>query len=116
MKRWPLCAIVMLGLAASGCDENEVEIADGDDPLRALAVSHLSSRYNTAYWTRKMREDPELWARAEAYCAENNDADHPNCAAVEYVRALEAGSRPPEYEANTSLRPGVQAPPQDGHE
>lgn len=111
MKRSQLCLIVLLPMAIVGCSESDEEVANGDDPLRALTAAHPSDRYVSSYWTRKMGEDPELWSQAVAYCEQHNDAEHPNCAAVQYARALEVQSRPPEYDANTSLRPGAQTEP-----
>ena len=110
MKRSRLSVLIMASVIPA-CAASDAEIANGDDPLQALAADHPSSRYTSAYWTQKMSEDPGLWTRAVSYCAENNNAEHPNCAAVEYARALEVRSRPPEYEANTSLRPGAQTQP-----
>lgn len=94
---FPRCILfLVLALSLVGCAETEEEIANGDDPLSALSVGHLSDRYNSSYWTRTMSEDPELWTQAVAYCEENNDANHPNCDAVRGAQMMERMSRPPE--------------------
>jgi hypothetical protein len=107
---YPLLAAAVI---AQGCTESEAEIANGDDPLRALASGQISDRYTSSYWAQKMAEEPGLWAQAVAYCDQNEGAEYPNCTAVRYARALEVNSRPPEYEANTSLRPGARSQPPD---
>lgn len=113
MKALPLlrCSIVLL--VGSGCTASEAEIANGEDPLRALESEQLSGRYTSSFWGEQMSENPELWARATAYCDQHQGREHPNCAAVRYARTLEVNSRPPEYESNTSLRPGAPRPTPD---
>ena len=106
-----LLGVLVIASTLPSCTASEADVANGDDPIEALAAGHPSDRYTSGYWTRTMGEDPALWQQAVTFCAQNNDADHPNCAAVEYARALEVQSRPPEYEANTSLRPGAQTQP-----
>jgi hypothetical protein len=92
--------LLLLPLIVSGCGSSDAEIANGDDPLRALTVNHPLDRYSSSYWTRTMGEDAELWAKAVAYCEEHNDAEHPNCGAVRSARMMERMSRPPEDRPN----------------
>lgn len=87
--------ILVLGLALVGCRASDADIANGDDPIEALAVPHRSDRYTTTYWTQKSRSDVELWRQAVAFCEDKNDGDHPNCDAVRHVDMLEWMSRLP---------------------
>ena len=96
--RW--VPFLMLSLSLVACAETDEEIANGDDPLRALSVGYPSDRYTSSYWTRTMGEDPGLWAEATAYCERYNDADHPNCGAVRSAQMMEQMSRPPEDRPN----------------
>lgn len=86
----------MLGFAMAGCRVSDADVANGDDPLAALAVPHRSERYTTAYWTQKSGTDTELWAQAVAFCEGKDDGDHPNCDAVRHVAMLERMSTIPE--------------------
>lgn len=100
---------LLLIVAAVGCRASDAGIAEGDDPLAALAVPQRSERYTTTYWTQKSRSDTELWAQAVAFCEEKNDGDHPNCDAVRHVGMLERMSRLPEDRPDTfSLRPSAR--------
>lgn len=96
-SNWPVVLLVCFAMA--GCAASDADIANGDDPLAALAVPHRSERYTTTYWTQTTRDDPELWARAVEYCQDKR-ADYPNCEAVRSVEALERMSRPPEDQPN----------------
>lgn len=96
--RW--IAFLLLSLSLVGCGETDQEIANGDDPLKALEVPLRSDRYVSTYWTRKKIDDPELWAQAAAYCEDKNDGEHPNCDAVRYVQMIDRMSRPPEDRPN----------------
>ncbi len=111
MKRaygWTTLAVLFL--TAAGCRENAADIANGDDPLRALTVPVRSERYPTTYWTQVSIRDTTLWAQAVAYC-EERIMDHPNCEAVRTVDMLERMSRPPEESPRTfQLRPGFSDP------
>lgn len=111
MKRaygWTTLAV--LCLTAAGCRENAADIANGDDPLRALTVPVRSERYTTTYWTQVSIRDAELWTQAVAYC-EDRIMDYPNCEAVRHVDMLERMSRPPEESPRSfRLRPGFADP------
>ena len=89
-------SLALICFALAGCGEGDADIANGDDPIGALAVPLRSDRYETAFWTQKSVRDPELWVRATTYCEGKNVSDHPNCAAVRYVERLDQMSRPPE--------------------
>jgi hypothetical protein len=80
--------------------ETDEDIANGDDPLRALTVPHRSDRYGSTYWTQKSAADSALWAQAVAYCEGRADGDHPNCDAVRQVQIIEGMSGMPEDRPN----------------
>jgi hypothetical protein len=94
-------AIMLALLVVPGCTPSDADIAEGDDPMLALTVPHRSERYGTTYWTRASVDDADLFARALAYCEEQNDADHPNCDPVRQVDRLERASRLPEDRPDT---------------
>ena len=96
MNAHKLAMLVIVSLAATGCGESDADIANGDDPLRALAVPHRSERYTTTYWTQRSVRDTALWRKATEYCEDRNEGDHPNCDAVRYVEMIERRSRLPE--------------------
>ncbi len=101
-----------LALLTLGCRKSNSAIANGDDPVRALAVPLRSDRYNSTYWTQKSVADTGLWTQAVAYCEGKAEGDHPNCDPVRQVRLLERMSRTPApLQDNFSLRihPDTQA-------
>jgi len=93
-------AILVACLFGTGCRETAADIANGDDPLRALTVAHRSDLYGSTYWTQKSSADSALWAEAVAYCEDRTGGDHPNCDAVRQVRVIEQMSRTPEDRPN----------------
>ena len=95
-----LGAVLLVSLLGIGCEESDAEIANGDDPLRALTVPHRSSRYGSTFWTQKSVADSPLWAKAVASCEGKDEGDHPNCDAVRHVQMIERMSRPPEDRPN----------------
>jgi hypothetical protein len=93
-------AVILASLLAVGCVETEEDVANGDDPLRALTVAHPSDRYGSTYWTQKSDADSALWAQAVAYCEGRADGDHPNCDAVRQVQVIKGMSDMPEDRPN----------------
>ncbi|HEY0778020.1 MAG TPA: hypothetical protein VGD56_08650 [Gemmatirosa sp.] len=93
--------LVLLGTCAKPTPE---QVADGADPLAALAAPVGSTRYTPAYWTEQFRADaagrPAPWRQALADCGTGDpprpglaaDGAKPNCAAVyqAYVRTAAA--------------------------
>ncbi len=103
---------VALVLLTLGCTKSNKAVANGDDPLRALAVPVRSDRYNSTYWTQKSVADTGLWTEAVAYCEGKTEGDHPNCEPVRQVRLLERMSRAPVPAQDTfslRLHPDTQA-------
>lgn len=95
---WP--AVLLTCFAVAGCAASDQDVANGDDPLAALAVPHRSERYTTTYWRYTRTDDPELWTRAVDYCEEKR-ADYPNCEAVRYVNMMERMTEMPEDPPDT---------------
>ena len=88
-----LASILLASILIGACGESDADIANGDDPLRALTVAQRSDRYGSTYWTQKSNADSALWAEAVAYCEARTSGEHPNCEAVRQVRILEQMSR-----------------------
>lgn len=100
--------ILLYWLAVIGCTASDEDIANGDDPIEALAVPQRSERYTTAYWTYTKRDDPELWAEAVEYCQDKR-ADYPNCETVRQVQIIDPGRLPEDSPDTFNLR--MSAPP-----
>jgi hypothetical protein len=100
MRKNKLIVLAAVALIV-GCQESDADIANGDDPLRALTVPHRSERFTTSYWTQKSVSDAELWTQAVEYCADKTEGDHPNCDAVRYVENIDRRSRLPEDRPDT---------------
>ena len=79
-----LLLITLLGvlLIQSGCSEAPEDVANGDDPLRALAVGTKSTRYDGPYWMRQRDMSPNLYQDALSYCSGHQPGEKPNCAPV----------------------------------
>ena len=92
--------LLLLSLLFTGCTESPEDIANGDDPLRALETPVRSDRYGTGFWSLQRRDNEELWARATAFCNANKDGEHPNCEAVRYVEMTDRMSTLPEDRPN----------------
>lgn len=82
--------LFVLGTLSSGCGPSPEEVAQGDDPLAALAVAVQSDRYDGPFWWRLNSQQPELYAEAASYCQSEKDAgrlvERPNCIPVLQVR------------------------------
>ena len=89
-----------------GCGPSTEEIADGGDPLAALEVDALSTRYDGRFWRLQHRQAPERYAEAVGYCAAEAEAgrlgERPNCEPVlmadEFIRNAERELRGPRRE------------------
>ena len=93
-----LLALVLATLGA--CDRSsggDADVANGNDPLRALTVSAQSTRYTSTYWQTQAEQNQVLWERAVSYCKDQRSAAQgakPNCAAV-YSAEFEIAGRAP---------------------
>lgn len=90
-------ALAMLPVLGGCRTSSDAEVANGDDPMKALAVSAPSTRYTAGYWQTQADQDPALWQRAVSYCDEQKAAGQgskPNCSAVESAKFEMAGRAP----------------------
>lgn len=89
----------LLGVLSTGCAPSAEDVAEGDDPLAALAVGAPSDRYDGRFWLLKRDEDRALFDEAVVYCRGEQDADRlaerPNCGPViAAARFAESRERP----------------------
>jgi hypothetical protein len=82
-----------LALALASCKPSAEAIADGEDPLAALAGAAESARYDGPYWTREAHRDSRTWRAARAFCAQARGRALPNCHAVQLVERWEGAWR-----------------------
>lgn len=78
---------ILAGLAA--CRPSDVSLANGDDPIRALAANAPTTRYAHDYWVDQARAGTAVWDSAYTYCSAlwapgraEQLAAHPNCGHV----------------------------------
>ena len=91
--------MAVLGVLSTGCAPSAEDVAEGDDPLAALAVGVPSERYDGGYWLLKRDEDRPLFDEAVTYCRGEQDAERlaerPNCGPViAAARFAESRERP----------------------
>lgn len=72
---------------ALACSPSAEDVANGADPIAALASTAESSRYGLNYWIEQRDQKSETWAQAVAYCEPAERANYPNCETVRQVRA-----------------------------
>ena len=84
MKTRFLSTLVLAGalLVQAGCSESPEDIANGDDPIKALTVGAASTRYDGSYWLYQREADPPIYQEAVSYCKDQSLAEKPNCAVV----------------------------------
>ena len=85
--------VALIALVA-GCRASSEDLANGPDPMLALAQHVESSRYGPEYWKEVAGEDSVLWRKATAFCAGDAADEYPTCAAVRMVDYLRANTRP----------------------
>jgi hypothetical protein len=87
--------VALLVLGFLGCGPSPEDVADGGDPLAALRVDAVSSRYDGRFWRLQHRQAPEVYAEAVAYCSAETEppGERPNCEPVlradEFIRNAE---------------------------
>ena len=86
-----LTPLVVAAMLAS-CSPTPEELANGDDPIAALASTAKSSRYGLNYWVEQRDRKTETWSRALAYCEPAERANFANCETVRQVRATQPGT------------------------
>jgi hypothetical protein len=76
-----------LALAAGSCRPSAEAVADGDDPLAALAAPAQSARYDGPFWAREAHRGSRTWRAARAFCGGHPEL--PNCHPVLLVTRWE---------------------------
>jgi hypothetical protein len=84
----------LLTLLLAGCRTSPEDIANGPDPLRALAQHVESSRYGAEYWKGVANGNPELWAKATAFCRRQDSPEYPTCASVKMAEFFVGNTQP----------------------
>lgn len=79
-------------LTILACTPKPEDIANGDDPMKALAVTARSTRYDRAYWSGQRRSRSAVWTRAVSYCESRGTGESPNCEPVNENAAAERGN------------------------
>src|SRR5262245_4493811 len=77
---WPWSAALLVLSVA--CAPSPEQIANGEDPLRALEVSVASTKYNSAYWGEESHNATLLWTEALEKCSDAKWSTTPNCVVV----------------------------------
>jgi hypothetical protein len=98
---------VAVALALASCRPSPEAIADGDDPLAALASAAESARYAGPFWTREAHRDSRTWRQARDFCAQSRERVLPNCHAVRLVERWEEAWRA----GTPAALPPLPAPP-----
>jgi len=84
--------LLLVAALLAGCAPTQEEIANGDDPIGALASTVESSRYGLNYWVEQRHGKTATWAEATSFCEPAERANYPNCETVREVRATEPGT------------------------
>lgn len=102
-----------LALTLASCRPSAEAVADGLDPLAALASPAQSARYDGPYWTREAHRNSPSWRAAKAFCRKSRDRELPNCHAVRLVERWEEPLRSPGIGAPATLptMPALPPPP-----
>ena len=103
--RLTVAAAAMLAACSRSSDKEsgaaDADIANGNDPLRALTGSAQSTRYISTYWQTQAEQNRLVWNQAVRYCETQRSAVQgakPNCAAVFSAQFEIAGRAPtPKY-------------------
>jgi hypothetical protein len=92
-------------LLLSTCERSAEAIANGSDPLKALAQHVPSSRYGPEYWKAAAARNDSLWRRAVAFCERPDHTEYPSCSSVEMARIFRANVQPARGESARTRRP-----------
>ncbi len=80
--------VVLLG----GCKPSPEDIANGNDPIKALAASARSTRYDGPYWSAQRHDQSTTWRQAAAFCTPERVLELPNCQPVVANAAADQGN------------------------
>ena len=85
---------VLLGaaLGAVACQSKPEDVANGDDPIAALAAPVRSTRYDGPYWQQQRLAASDVWKRAVAACTPDQTPQRPNCEPVVANQRAEQGN------------------------
>jgi len=88
---------VVLGGAVliASCNQKPEDVANGDDPIKALSAPVESQKYNNVYWGRVSTSDPALWQKALGFCAQAKGGEYPTCQVVQTIDAYNKMAAPP---------------------
>lgn len=103
-------AAVAAALALASCRPSAEAIADGDNPLAALAAPAQSARYDGPYWIREAHRNSRTWQAARAFCGKSREHYLPNCHPVMLVQRWEEPLRLMGTAAAPAL-PSLPTPP-----
>ena len=81
-----------LVLVLGACKASQEDIANGDDPIKALGASAPSTRYSGPYWSEQRHSQSAVWNQALAFCTPERVAEYPNCQPVMANAAAERGN------------------------
>lgn len=98
VKRTSIFAAAAALLA--GCSPRPEDVANGDDPIKALSASVLSTRYQGPYWVQQRQAKSDVWQQAVAYCTPERVREYPNCQPVAAAAAAERNAQ----RADSALR------------
>lgn len=90
----PIVGAFFVAILLDGCRASPEDVANGPDPLKALAQHVESSRYGPEYWKRVAARDTEVWAKATRFCRQANALEYPTCASVKMVEFFQGNTRP----------------------
>ena len=85
---------LLLALLLAGCRASPEDIANGPDPILALAQHVESSRYGSEYWKSVAASNPGLWAKATAFCRRQDAVEYPTCASVKMAEFFLGNTQP----------------------
>src|ERR1700674_2905107 len=104
---------IALAMALASCKPSAEAIADGDDPLQALATPAESARYDGPFWTREAHRNSRTWQAALSFCRKTRERELPNCHAVRLVERWEEPLRAPGIGAPATMptMPALRPPP-----
>ena len=91
MKPPTSLALVLFVVA---CRPSSGDVANGPDPLQALAQHVESSRYGPDYWKRAAAENTAVWRKATAFCRQADASEYPTCASVKMAEFFQANTQP----------------------
>lgn len=89
MRRARSARLLALAAAAAGCGGDR-RVAEGDEPIAALQVAHVSQRYSTEYWQAQAAQQSAVWSVAVAVL---RDGGARRCALSQLPRRADGGAR-----------------------